>query len=163
MGEQPGVVAVGGDDAHILILAVGERVVAFPTIRILELIRMVAISPLPDTPEWIPGVVNLRGTMVPVVDLRKRLGIRAEPVGLDTPIAISESRGRPVGLIADAAVEVIPVTEENVSEPDELIGADHPVVAVVRIQGAPVPILDVDRVCSGTELFSLPVIDEHAA
>ena len=162
MGVLPGTVAAGGD-VHVLILAVGERIVALPTARILELIRMVAISPLPDAPEWIPGVINLRGTLVPVVDLRKRFGISAEPNGLETPIAIFESGDRLVGVIADAAVEVAAVTEDSLVAPDELIGEEHPLVAVMHHEGSPVPILDVDRVCAGTELLTLPEIDEHAA
>jgi purine-binding chemotaxis protein CheW len=163
MGVQPDAVAAGGDDVHLLILAVGERVVAFPIARILEIIRMVAISPLPDAPEWIPGVINLRGTLVPVVDLRKRFEIKAEPYGLETPIAIFESSGRLVGVIADAAVEIAAAPEESITAPDELVGEEHPLVAVMRLDGAPVPILDVDRVCAGTELLKLPEIDELAA
>jgi purine-binding chemotaxis protein CheW len=162
MGESPGTIAAGGE-VHLLILAVGERVVAFPIARILELIRMVAISPLPDAPEWIPGVINLRGTLVPVVDLGRRFGIPAEPYGLETPIAIFESGSRAVGVIADAAVEVTAAPEESLVAPDELIGEEHPIVAVMQHEGAPVPVLDVDRVCAGTELLELPEIDEHAA
>ena len=146
-----------------MILAVGERVVAFPIARILELIRMVAISPLPDAPEWIPGVINLRGTVVPVVDLRKRFGISAEPCGLETPIAIFESGDRLVGAIADAAVEVAAATEESLVAPDELMGDEHPLVAIMQHEGGSVPVLDVDRVCAGIELLSLPEVDGHAA
>jgi purine-binding chemotaxis protein CheW len=162
MGLQERPVAAGGD-VHLMIIAVGERMVAFPIARILELIRMVAISPLPDVPEWIPGVINLRGTLVPIVDLRRRFGIAPEPYGLETPIAIFESGDRLVGVVGDAAVEIAAVPEGSVVAPDELIGEDHPLVAVVEHEGVPIPILDVDRVCAGTELLELPELDDHAA
>ena len=162
MGVQEGAVAAGGE-VHLMIIAVGERVVAFPIARILELIRMVAISPLPDAPEWIPGVINLRGTLIPIVDLRKRFGIAAEPYGLETPIAIFDSGDRLVGVVGDAAVEITAVPEDSVVAPDELIGEDHPLVAVVQHEGVAIPILDVDRVCAGTELLKLPEVEGHAA
>lgn len=165
MATQQGVVTARGGAAHLLILALEARTVALPLERVLELVRMVAIAPLPEAPAWVPGVVNLRGTTIPIVDLRVRFGLPHADHGLDTPIAICTAAARIVGVVADAAVEIAAVAEEDVERPDELVGADHPLVSVARIDGSLVPVLDVDRVCAGTELLHLPElnVDERAA
>jgi purine-binding chemotaxis protein CheW len=148
--------------AYLLIISIGERTAAFPVERVVELFRMVAIEPLPDAPEWILGVVNLRGTLVPVADLRMRLGLGARPYGLDTPMIICRQNERLVAVVADAAEEVVALTEEDVFSPDELMGDDHPLVAVAHMGDKMVPVLDVDRVCAGTETLVLPELDGPA-
>jgi purine-binding chemotaxis protein CheW len=149
--------------AYFLIVSIGERTVAFPAERVVELVRMVAMEPLPDAPGWIPGVIDLRGTPAPVVDLRARFGLGSRAYGLDTPMIICRQNERMVAVVADAAEEVIALPEEDVFAPDELVGSDHPLVAVARSGQGMVPVLDVDRVCAGTESLDLPELDGHAA
>jgi purine-binding chemotaxis protein CheW len=156
MATTKGEVTTGAGATHLLILALEARTVALPLERVLELVRMVAIARLPEAPAWVPGVVNLRGTTIPVVDLRGRFGLPGADYGLDTRIVICTTGSRLVGVVADAAVEIAAVAEDDVERPDELVGDDHPLVSVARIDGSLVPVLDVDRVCAGTELLELP-------
>ena len=74
---------------------------------------MVAIAPVPEAPSWLPGVINLRGKVIPVIDLRVRLGLASKPVGINTPIIVAEHEGQMVGLIADSVTELLTVPPDD--------------------------------------------------
>ena len=112
---------------------------------------MVAIAPVPEAPEWLPGVINLRGRVIPVIDLRTRLGLPRQEVGLNTPIVVAEHEGQMVGLVADAVTELLTVPAESVEPPDARVGATNAVEAVARAGERLILIFDLDRVCAGSQ------------
>jgi purine-binding chemotaxis protein CheW len=156
MATKQGADTTRGGATHLLILSLEARTVALDLERVLEVIRMVAIAPLPEAPEWVPGVINVRGATIPVVDLRCRFGLDRADYGLNTQIIICSAGSRLVGVVAEAAAEIAAVAADDVQRPDELVGDDHPLVSVACIDGSLVPVLDVDRVCAGTEMLDLP-------
>lgn len=117
---------------------------AFPVSEVKEVVRMVEITRLPDAPA-LEGVINLRGTVLPVIDLRKRLGLQAGPCTYATRILICSAHGHTAGLIVD---EVPGVAE---MEPGDSAGAPaqapginiRPYVSgVVKVGGELVLVLD---------------------
>jgi purine-binding chemotaxis protein CheW len=150
-------------ESQFVVLRVARRDVAVAVSDVVEMIRLVSIVPLPNAPTWVAGVVNLRGTVIPVVDLRRRLSVDAAEWTLDTPICVVDVDGRMVGLIADDALEVITVEASSVATPQGLTGVDHPVKAVLRAEAGLVPVLAIDRVCDGTQELVLPELEDHAA
>jgi purine-binding chemotaxis protein CheW len=89
---------------------------ALPVMSVAEVIRMVALRTWPDTPAWIAGVVNLRGNVIPVIDLRKRLHFDASPLHSNTPILIVTAGNRRFGVIVDALVEVADLPDANIEQ-----------------------------------------------
>ncbi len=89
---------------------------------IVEVIRMVAVRPLPDAYPWIAGIMNIRGRGVPVMDLRKRLGMPAMPYMPNMIIVVIEVEGHPLGLIVDQAVEFLSIPPETIRPPDRVSG-----------------------------------------
>ena len=86
-------------------------------LAVKEIIGYHRSTPVPMTPEYINGVINLRGQIIPVVDLRKKLGMpEAEPQSY-TAIIIANIHGTNVGFVVDKVNEVASVPEENLSEP----------------------------------------------
>lgn len=114
---------------------------------VVEVLRMVALAPMPEAPPWLVGLLNLRGRVMPVIDLRVRLALPARPVGLDTPILVAQCAGRPVGLIADEVLEVLTLSSDALAAPDALAGAGHPILAVGRSDGRLILLLDLKRIC----------------
>jgi purine-binding chemotaxis protein CheW len=110
--------------------------------QIREIVRAQTLTPLPNAPLLIEGVIDLRGTIVPVVDLGRALG--GEPVDADVRarIAIVEVDGLVFGLRAGGASDVLPVAASDVQSPPALVAqAGYEAVrAVVRRRGAP-PVL----------------------
>lgn len=86
-----------------------------------EIIRMQAITKLPRTPHFIEGVINLRGRIIPVIDLRKRFGL---PAGEETPnsrIMVVEMAGVTVGMIVDAVSEVLRLPADSIEPPPPMM------------------------------------------
>jgi purine-binding chemotaxis protein CheW len=111
---------------------------------------------VPEAPEWLSGVINLRGKVVPVIDLRSRLGLERQPVGLGTPIIVAETGGQSVGLIADSVSELLTVPGDAIEPPDARVGEGNVVDAVARAGERLILILDLERVCAGSE--QLPAV-----
>jgi purine-binding chemotaxis protein CheW len=149
-------------ERQFVVLKAGARPVAIEIERVLEMLRMVALVPLDDAPEWVAGVLNLRGRVIPVVDLRARLRLHAGPIGLDSAICIVDSGERSVGLIADEAVGVAAVGSEALSAPEGIEGIEHPVKLVAQVAEGLLPVLDVDRICDGTHDLELPDLNDAA-
>jgi purine-binding chemotaxis protein CheW len=136
---------------QLVVFKVDKSEYALPVSNVGEILRMVAISPVPEAPEWLPGVINLRGRVIPVIDLRTRLGLPAVPVSINTPILVTEAQGHTVGLVADAVTELLTVPLDDIAPPDELASHGNTVESVARAGERLILIFDLDNVCAGSE------------
>jgi len=84
--------------------------------------RMIPISRVPNTPPFVKGVFNLRGVIVPVIDLRSRFGLEETPFTDDTRIIIVQVNDMEVGLIVDSANDVIDLEADMIEDPPEVVG-----------------------------------------
>jgi purine-binding chemotaxis protein CheW len=136
-----------------------DRQYAFPLATVEEVLRMVAITEVPESPDWIAGVINLRGRTVPVVDLRTRLGLPPRAPSLDTAIVVTESllRGS-VAFLADEIIDVISVPAESIDRVDELTGTAQPVYAMARNDERLIGILAVGRLAGDGIDLGLPEV-----
>jgi len=136
---------------QLVVFRIDKSEYALPVSNVGEILRMVAIAPVPEAPEWLPGVINLRGKVIPVINLRKRLGLPEVEVGLNTPIVVAEHEGQMVGLMADAVTELLTVAADSVEPPDARVGSANAVEAVARSGERLILIFDLDRVCAGSQ------------
>ena len=90
--------------------------------RVQEINRMMDITKIPNAPEFIEGVVNLRGKIVPVVDLRKKLGFPEKEHDKSTRIMVVEVKGMVLGFIVDSVSEVLRIPESTIEPPPSLVG-----------------------------------------
>ena len=90
--------------------------------RVQEINRMMDITKIPNAPEFIKGVVNLRGKIVPVVDLRKKLGFPEKEHDKSTRIMVVEVNGMVLGFIVDSVSEVLRIPESTIEPPPSLVG-----------------------------------------
>lgn len=135
---------------QLVVFQLYEHEYALPAGRVVEVLRMVALTPVPEAPPWLPGVLNLRGVVIPVVDLRERLGMPAAAYSLNTPIIVVNGCNRRLGLIADAMIDVVGLTVDAL-EHFERGGADQSIVVALAHTGSRVIlVLDADRVLAGT-------------
>lgn len=128
---------------------VGDAVYAIDVSQVREVVRWQSVTPLPAAPRLIEGVIDLRGAVVPVVDLGRALGAAPVAPSPSARIAVVELDGLVMGLAVDAAVEVMSVDVSALEDPPALAthagyGAAR---AVVRRPGAgPVLILSVEHI-----------------
>jgi purine-binding chemotaxis protein CheW len=122
---------------------------ALPVEQIVEIVRMVEITPVPESPDWLAGVINVRGRVIPVMDLRRRLAFEPETPGLRTPIIVAETDGRMIGLIADFVSEMLSLPPQAIEVAEE--HGDSPISAMAQAGERLIVILDLSRLCSDTD------------
>jgi len=109
----------------------GERW-ALPAADVRELVRAVAVSRLPGAPRGVDGVIDVRGELVPVLDLRGRLGLPARAVRPDEHFVIAHA-GRTVAIRADRAVEIATIDGSTLADPRAAVPSAAHVSAVARL------------------------------
>jgi purine-binding chemotaxis protein CheW len=130
-------------------------------LKVREIIGMMDITAIPQTPSYIKGVINLRGRVVPVLDLRLKFELPPVEYGERTCIIVVDVQCAQgvvqVGLVVDAVSEVLSVTGEDV-EPPPTFGAkinDSYILGIAKSRGGIKILLDIDRVLSFMELAGL--------
>jgi len=125
--------------------------------KIQEIIRMQSITRVPNGPAFIEGVTNLRGRVIPVMDLRARFGLDTTPPTRRSRIVVAEMGDHTVGLIVDAVSEVLRVGPEMVEPPSSLVTtADSAYLrGVAKLGERLVLLLDLSRVLSLEESTAL--------
>ena len=104
---------------------VGESRFASPIASVHEIVRVQDITPVPDSPAHLVGVMNLRGRIISVLDLRVGLGMPAAERTRHSRIIVTEAAGTPVGLLVDSASDVLRIAAEQVEAPAALFPAGH--------------------------------------
>ncbi|RMD83292.1 MAG: purine-binding chemotaxis protein CheW [Lentisphaerae bacterium] len=95
---------------------------AFEIYHVLEIIQIQNITPVPDVPDYVKGVINLRGQVIPVVDMRMRFGLPSRDYDDRTCIIVVRVENISLGLIVDRVQEVFEIAEENISPPPRIGG-----------------------------------------
>jgi purine-binding chemotaxis protein CheW len=135
---------------RLLVFRLNGREHALPLEHVVEVFRVVAVTPLPEAPPWVCGVMDVRGRVIPVVDLRERLGMPAREPDLSTPIVVVETGGVAAGLVADEVVEVLALPGEAVEPPDPAAGTARLVTSLARSGDRLVLVLDTEALCEGS-------------
>ena len=104
-------------ELHIVGFQVGRETYGVPITSLHEIVRVPEITAVPDAPEYLEGVINLRGKIVSVMDLRKRFGIRQAALKKGNRILVVEHSGKLAGLIVDSASEVVKIPSTDVEVP----------------------------------------------
>lgn len=147
--------------AQYLTFKLAEEVFALDVVKVREILEESSITKVPQTPEFMRGVINLRGSVVPVIDLRLKFGMSRTEKTVNTCIVVVEVQldGEVIvlGALADSVQEVIEM------EPDQIEAAPHIgtrlntefITGMGKRDGHFVMILDIDRVFSGDELTAI--------
>ena len=142
---------------------VRDGLYAIDVSQLREVVRWEPATPLPNAPTLIEGVIDLRGTLVPVVDLGRALGLGAVATGPRARICVTECDGLLMGLVVDAAVHVIPVEVARLEDPPALAtqtGYDAARAVVRRPDAEPVVVLSVEHLLERVHRSALS--DEEA-
>lgn len=134
-------------------------------LKVQEIIRPVAITRVPHAPPFVEGVINLRGRIVPVIDLRKRFRLPERAHDKDTRIIVVELVDKVIGFMVDAVREVIRVDRATIEPPPELaVGIDaHYITGVAKLDDRLLILLDLDEVLTTDEQAHLDTATRAAA
>ena len=102
------------DELKLIIFKLGREEYGMDILRVQEIKRMMSITRVPSTPPFIKGVINLRGSVLPVIDLRTRLGLVEAELGDAARIIVIIANDTTVGFIVDEVVEVTTINTQNI-------------------------------------------------
>jgi len=150
---------------HIVGFRIGRETFGVPIGMVHEIVRMPEITSVPDSPGYVEGVINLRGKIVSVVDLRKRFGEKEITANKKNRILVAEVEGKMVGLIVDAASEVLKIPESEVDLPPSLFEEDamNYVTGVGKLKGRLVILIDLNKILQKGDLRRLGEMASQAA
>jgi purine-binding chemotaxis protein CheW len=133
-------------------------------LKVHEIIGLMRITRVPRTPEHVMGVVNLRGKVIPVVDLRLKFGMEPTEATSRTCIIVVQSQGLQFGLVVDQVSEVVDWAAAEIDEPPSLgqgVNTDY-ILGVGKSEERVSFLLDIDRVLSNGDFDTMAVITDEA-
>ena len=141
-------------ELHIVGFQVGRETYGVPITSLHEIVRVPEITAVPDAPDYLEGVINLRGKIVSVMDLRKRFGDKNAQVTKPNRILVVEHAGRLAGLIVDSASEVLKIPSDAVEPPPAVFqeGGLNCVTGLGKVAGRLVVLLDMSKLLAPTSL-----------
>ncbi len=128
---------------------------ALPLEGVREVVRAVAVAQLPGAPPAVLGVVDLRGTLVPVVDLRARFGLPARGLSPAEHFVVADAGGRTAMVRADEVLGVVDVPDERVEDPAAVAAGTAYVAGIARLDGGLALIADLGAFLSAAEREAL--------
>ncbi len=142
-----------------LTFTLGQESYGIAVLKIREIIRMPEVTSIPQMPEYIRGVINLRGKIIPVIDLRKRFHLTGEAAGdriciVVVQVALADARTTLMGMVVDAVEEVVSIQAGEVEETPRFgsqLSADY-ILGIAKVKNRVKTLLDIDRVIAAEAL-----------
>lgn len=135
----------------VVAFKVDGRSYALPIEQVVEVLRMVAVTPVPDAPAWVSGIVNLRGRQIPMIDLRPRFGAAPTVPDPSQVFVVAQARGRTAGVLADSVEHIMELSESMIERQRDIIGATAVVAGLAATDDGAVVILDLDQLLDGAD------------
>ncbi len=139
-------------DNKYLTFTMGKEEYGIPILKVKEIIGMMEITPVPKTPQYIKGVVNLRGKIIPIMDLRLKFGLEEKTYTERTCIIVIEvaNTGKQMGVAVDAVSEVVNINKNDIEPPANYYEENEEdfLTGIGKVDNRVVMLLNTDRVLS---------------
>ncbi len=138
----------------LLTVQLGEQEYGIPILEAREVVGMQNIDPVPKTPDFMKGVINLRGKIVPVIDLRLKFEMKAKEITKETCIVVVDIQGNFTGIIVDQLIGVVTVDKEEYESSPQLghnINAEF-ITGMVKLEERVIIVLEIERILDNKEL-----------
>jgi purine-binding chemotaxis protein CheW len=142
-------------ELHLVGFRIGRETYGVPITSLHEIVRVPEITAVPDAPDYLEGVINLRGKIVSVMDLRKRFGNHEASMNKQNRILVVEHAGKLAGLIVDSASEVLKIAESDVEPPPAAFqeGGLNCVTGLGKARGRLIVLLDMTKLLAPASLL----------
>lgn len=164
MGEpavEQTIISTGNNEGKYLTFSLDGEEYGIGILKIKEIIGMMEITPVPKTPDFVKGVINLRGKVIPVIDLRLRFGMCEDDYTERTCIIVVEVEGQIgtilMGIVVDAVSEVINIKGEDVEQTPNFgtkLNTEY-ILGMAKTDSKVRILLDIDKVLNNAEIMAL--------
>ncbi len=154
-------------EIQLVMFSVSGEKYAIDIMKAKEIIKPVKVTPLPDVPEFIKGVINLRGMLLPVISLKERLGIMTENIeelGPEARIILVAMEKVVVGIFVDSVEEIIRVQLKDIQAPPRIakgIGSEY-LQGICRMEEEALVMLDLNKILSSSEKIMMEGLKNKA-
>jgi len=151
------------DSTQVVSFKLGSEEYGVDIAQVQEINRMVSITHVPRAPHFMEGVINLRGQLIPIVDLRTRFGMPRAEHTKNTRIVVTEIGAKRVGMVVDSVSEVLRLPHDAIEPAPEMVaGVETEYIrGVGKIEDRLIILLDLSRVVSNAERRELETGVEH--
>ncbi|MDR3628236.1 MAG: chemotaxis protein CheW [Ignavibacteriaceae bacterium] len=148
---------VSSELLQLVSFVLGNEEFGVNIICVQEIIRMLQITKVPNAPDYVDGVINLRGRVIPVIDLRQKLGMPRKDHDNNTRIIVVEVNSKTVGFIVDGVKEVIRIPVGVTEPPPEIVSGINSeyIKSVGKLEDRLLILIDLEKILSKNEVFSL--------
>lgn len=145
---------------QLVTFSIGDEEFGVDILKVQEIIRTMEITKVPKAPPFVEGVINLRGNVIPIIDLRKRFGLDTREHDKHTRIIVIEIHNMIVGFVVDAVSEVLRIPANTVEPPPPVVSGleSEYISGVGKLEDRLLILLDLDRLLSGEEKNTLAQI-----
>lgn len=146
-----------GSSSRFLVFSLGEESYAVPLLKVREVIAQTEITPVPYTPGHFKGVMNLRGQVISVIDMRLKFKMKAKDTTGETAIIILDLSPVSIGVIVDSVTSVVALSDEQISPSPDIessINTDY-ITGIARMDGRLILILEIEKTLSLDDLSAL--------
>ncbi|MDT8903703.1 chemotaxis protein CheW [Anaeroselena agilis] len=149
------------EELQLVIFRLAKEEFGLPITKVQEINRLVPITKLPQTPSFMEGIINLRGRIIPVIDLRKRFQLAGAEQSDDNRIIIVEVSGQTIGVIVDSVTEVVRLPGSSVEPPPPAFILDAQYIhGVGKLDDRLLIMLDIDKILTSQEEIMLKQIKQ---
>ncbi len=158
MSENNGVTG----ERQLVVFDLNEEAYGVDISQVREIIRMQEITRVPRAPEFIEGVINLRGKVIPVVDLRARFSMPGTERTDEHRIVVVDVDGQDIGMVVDAVTEVSRIPSDSIEPPSSVITTDDSeyLTGIVKTDDKLIILLDIAKVISDSEASELAEVQQ---
>jgi purine-binding chemotaxis protein CheW len=144
-------------DLQLVGFRIGKETFGVPIDLVHEIVRVPEITAVPDAPDYVEGVINLRGKIISVIDLRKRFGEKRIERTRKNRILVAEIERKMVGLIVDAASEVLRICPNEIEDPPDVVedAEIKYVTGVGKLNGRLIILVDLAKIMQKGEIRRL--------
>ena len=139
-------------EMHLVVFELAGEQFGLDIATVREIIQMQPVTKIPGAECFVEGMINLRGVVIPVVDLRKRFGIASKEYNNDTRIMVISSGGQDIGIIVDSVEEVLRIPSDSIVPPSHVVagtGSDY-LSGIAKLAERLVILLDAERLLGST-------------
>ena len=146
---------------HIVIFTIAEKEYGIDIKQVRQVTRTQEVIPIPDAADFVEGVINLRGKVIPLVNLRKKFGLEKEEAKSANRIIITDINKHGIGILVDRVVDVLVVDEGSVTTPDEVLKDAQYLTGVAKVGNRLILMIDIHKVLTSEDQNGIDKVHER--
>lgn len=148
-----------GELLQLVSFNIGSEEFGVDILKVQEINRMVEITRVPQAPSYVEGVINLRGKVIPIVDLRKRFNLEVKEYDKNTRIVVVDISGNIMGMVVDSVSEVLRLPSNTIEPPPEIVASINSeyIKGVAKLEDRLLIFLDLSKVIDVSEMSGMTV------